>query len=167
MGIKFCPNCGHNFSMSKICPKCYSEPIETDCTSEKWGSLNEEERMALKKEWTEKWGSEKQPKEYEINETGLVGSLVRSFKRILNTIAWIWLIIGGVIGSVVGVEVGATLAGYQYSSNILIPVVIFGFFGFAIGMLITYLFEVLIIPPLAILFSIHSELQNIKKIIKK
>ncbi|MBQ3647360.1 MAG: hypothetical protein II890_04400, partial [Spirochaetia bacterium] len=99
--------------------------------------------------------------------TGLVGSLVRSFKRILNTIAWIWLIIGGVIGSVVGVEVGATLAGYQYSSNILIPVVIFGFFGFAIGMLITYLFEVLIIPPLAILFSIHSELQNIKKIIKK
>ena len=42
---------------------------------------------------------------------GLVGSLVCSFKRILNTIAWIWLIIGGVIGSVVGGEVGAALVG--------------------------------------------------------
>ncbi|MBR5916256.1 MAG: hypothetical protein IKZ57_07415 [Spirochaetia bacterium] len=74
---------------------------------------------------------------------GLLGFLVDSYKGLISVIAWLLLIFGCIIGA------------YEH-----------GFLGAIIGAIVIFISEALIIPPLIILFSIHSELQDIKAILK-
>lgn len=84
--------------------------------------------------------SEKEVKE---KAGGLIGFLVNSYKGLISFIAWLLLIFGCIVGA--------------FSA---------GFLGVIIGAIATFILEALIIPPLIILFSVHSELQDIKEILK-
>ena len=89
---------------------------------------------------------ENKPENSAVKEKGggIVGFLVESYKGIVSVVAWVLLLIGAGVGAAS-----------------------FGFVGILIGALAVFILEVLILPPLIILFYIHTELQDIKAIMKK
>ena len=139
MGTKRCPKCGKTFIRSTICPNCNIDLVELDGTTEQVDNPVYHNEIPY--------------------QGGLVGSLVSSFKGIIELVAWIILIIGAIVCAVIGYQWGIVL---DHNNSLVFAIV-----SFFIGLLITYLLEALIIPPLVILFSVHSELQDIKRVLKK
>lgn len=74
---------------------------------------------------------------------GIIGRLVGAYKAIISGIAWVLLILAFAIGYSYGIE------------------------GAIIAVVATFIFEALFLPPLVILFYIHTELQDIKELLKK
>lgn len=82
----------------------------------------------------------------------MLNFLIRSYKKIMEAAAWIFLIAGGIYGFIQGYDAGGNF--------------IMGLMGVVIWLVFALVLELVCFPPLMILFSINSKLDNIEKMME-
>ena len=132
--IFYCKKCDSIFQgvqgCASICPVCNVELVETDCTMSKWDSLDENEKLSLRRQWK---GQAEEPetglKAEQTDELGLSDDAVVSIKAFVIIACAALLIIGSLWGygfckaySDIKNEEGLIVMAYRVSNQGMNPI---------------------------------------------